>query len=77
MVGTLAEMRRMILAYGAQAVIGRAMGVRELRELDYAGRIGQAYYAREASGNWVEWGQQHPADNALLNWAMRLSDESD
>lgn len=65
----------MVKEYGAPAVLGRVLGVRELRELDYAGRIGQAYYTRERSGNWVEWAEQHPGDNALLNWAMRLSDE--
>ena len=69
-------MRRMMMTYGAQAVIGRALGVRELRELDYAWRILPAFAAHDASNNWVEWDAQHPADSALLNWAMRLS-ESD
>lgn len=76
LISTLSEMRRMIREYGAAAVLGRAMGVCELRELNYAERITFAYHARESAENWAEWVKTNPGDSALLNWAMRLSNES-
>lgn len=41
--------------YGAQAVFGRALFLHEMKEMNIAENIYNAYQSRKASGNLAEW----------------------
>lgn len=72
-----AEIRllRNVDRFGAQAVFGRTLGAKEIRQMLTAEAIVQAYHERAASENWAAWEQDNPGRAALLHKAMRLTNE--
>lgn len=61
--------------YGAQAVYGRTLSFQEIRTMDMARNIAEAYYERQHSDNWASWAERNPAKARLLNMAARLVEE--
>ena len=66
--------------YGVQAVMGRPyLGVREIRAMNAATGVYDAYHSREAykdregNKNWVEWKQRYPSLATLLEQAERAA----
>lgn len=76
------EALRMIDRFGAQAVFGRILSVREMRMMSLAERIVRAYHDRDAyrdadkNKNWAEWAAKNPTEFRLLNVAMRAANDS-
>ena len=64
---------RSVDRFGAQAVFGRMLGAKEIRQMLVADAIVNAYHARVANENWVAWEIDNPRLAALLNAAMKLA----
>lgn len=61
--------------YGAEAVFGRPLTARDMRDMDTAEKaayIIRMYHEREMSENWAEWAQRHSAINEVL---MKLHED--
>jgi len=77
------EAANMVDKFGAQAVYGRILGVSEMRRMNLAQKIHQAYYARknykdaEGVNNWAEFAEKYPAMNDQLNNAMTEAEDYD
>jgi hypothetical protein len=56
--------------FGAQGVLGRALGAGEIRRMLTAEAVVRAYQERERSGNWAAWVREHPEKDRLLREAM-------
>ncbi len=65
----LLQMRDAIQAYGAQAVVGRVLGYREILQMDYAQAVKRLFDDRESSENWADWAMQNPGAVELLQEA--------
>jgi len=65
------EMAWMVERYGAPSVIGRVLGVGEMRKMALASRVYNAYQSRQSTKDWVEWAKQYPSESGLLNEVMR------
>ena len=64
------EVARSVQRYGAQAILGRELGVREVRRFALAEnveRVCRKWQDRSAAS----WFQEHPADMELFNWALK------
>lgn len=60
-----------IRQYGAAAIIGnRVLTVAEVRTMNTALNIADAWAAREASKEWAKWAEANPQAARLLAWAM-------
>jgi hypothetical protein len=66
-----------ISKYGAQAVYGRPLSFHEIRMLDLADNVVNAYRERERSENWAEWAEKNHARARILNAAGRLAQEDE
>lgn len=66
-------MARMVGKYGAPAVLGRALGVAELRRITAAENVVAAYESRQRSLNWATWAKENHDAARLLSWAERLA----
>lgn len=64
------EAGRMVNRYGAQAVYGRPLGVREMRRISLAERI-EGACRHWLEPNAAEWFAKHPDDLRLFNWAVK------
>jgi len=65
----------MVKQYGAGAVFGRTMRIREMRTLSAALSVWDAWHARaryrdkDGDKNYAEWAERNPAPNKILNEA--------
>ena len=57
--------------FGAQAVFGRPLAAREMRQMMVAEGIVHAYHAHAAAENWAAWETANPELAALLNAALK------
>ena len=64
---------REIDRFGAQAVFGRPLAAREMRQMMVAEGIVHAYRARAAAENWAAWETANPELAALLNAALKAA----
>jgi len=64
---------REIDRFGAQAVFGRPLAAREMRQMMVAEGIVHAYRARAAAENWAAWEMASPELAALLNAALKTA----
>ena len=64
---------REIDRFGAQAVFGRPLGAKEMRQMMVAEGIVHAYHARAAAENWAAWETANPELAALLNAALKAA----
>jgi hypothetical protein len=62
-----------INTFGAQAILGRALGVGEIRRIAAVKNIINAYHARNKSDDQEQWALDNPETNHLLNEAMLLA----
>jgi hypothetical protein len=64
--------------FGAEAVMGRPLGVGEIRRMTTAEAIVGGYQQRARAESWASWASAHPESSALLILAMRAAgiDES-
>lgn len=72
-------MLRFIDRFGAQEVMGRVLGVGEMRRMMFAENLVNVYASRQAStnkeGGWGKWAQEHPDWDAMLKQVEKeLSD---
>jgi hypothetical protein len=63
--------------YGAQSVYGRTLSFHEIRTLDMAANVVNAYHERMRSENWAEWAEKNHAKARLLNAAGILAQEDE
>lgn len=68
------ELLSVIDRFGAAAVMGRTLGVGEIRSMLVAEAIVRACQGRAGAENWVNWAQEHPELQRLLVEAMRADD---
>ena len=64
---------REIDRFGAQAVFGRPLAAREMRQMMVAEGIVHAYRARATAENWAAWEMASPELAALLNAALKAA----
>jgi len=63
-------------AFGAQAVFGRVLGVKEMNMMLVARNVKVAYQSREryrdkdGAENWAEWATANPELNEILTGAL-------
>lgn len=60
------EMAQHIATFGAPAVVGRVLSLRELRQMTAAQNIVRAHRSRAAADDWGKWAETHREQNALL-----------
>lgn len=60
--------------FGAAAVYGRVLTIEEMRKMNLAERIVEAYQARAQSDNWADWAEKNKSAANLLNAAMIEAD---
>ncbi len=65
-----------VAKYGAQAIYGRTLSFHELRMMDRAENIFNAYRERSGSDNWAKWAEDNPEKARLLAAAGKLYDEA-
>jgi hypothetical protein len=63
------EAVRLVGKFGAQAVYGRQLGACEMRCMEIAETVINAYQQREASKAWAKWAADNPGLNRLLDEA--------
>jgi len=68
------EMARLIRSYGAAAVVGRVMGLGELRRMSTVETLIDAHAARTRADNWAKWAKDNPGLNRILINAEKLRD---
>lgn len=66
------EMGRLIDRFGAQAVLGRPMGAKEIRRIMAAEYVLNAYRSMTSSENYAAWVNDHPQEAELLSQAAKL-----
>jgi len=77
------EIGRLIDRFGAQNVIGRLLGVGEMRRIMRVEAIIDAYRSRatwrDESGtlSMADWAQKHAAASRMLNEAMKAASDDD
>ena len=59
--------------FGAQAVFGRPLAAREMRQMMVAEGIVHAYRARAAAENWAAWEMANPELAVLFNAALKAA----
>jgi hypothetical protein len=71
------EAARHVRQFGAQAVYGRALAVRETRALEMTERVVSAWQSRAGSKNWAEWAKKNPELQRVLNEVMNAGENPD
>lgn len=61
--------------FGAQAVVGRILGVGEMRRMIAVEGIVKSHREREESEDWAKWAEKNEASNALLVRAADLFEQ--
>lgn len=64
---------RYVDRFGGHAVMGRSLGVIEMRRMIVSENIVNAYNTRGPSDKWAEWAKENKDQSALLNQAMILA----
>jgi len=71
-------LKRRIMTYGVEAVMGRpVLGAKEINYMETCERILTAFADREHSENWASWANDHPADNTLLFLAAKAANDGE
>lgn len=70
------EAGRLIDRFGAQAVYGRTLGVKEMRRITVAENVARAYEIRQSSSDWVKWSKDNPELAKLLEYGAVLNREN-
>lgn len=68
---------RSVDRFGAQAVFGRTLSAKEIKQMLIADAIVEAYHARARSKDWAAWETDNPERATLLNAAMKLAIEAE
>ena len=63
------EAVRLVDKFGAVSVYGRQLGACEMRCMEIAETIVDAYQKKTASESWAKWARENPALNRLLDEA--------
>jgi hypothetical protein len=61
--------------FGAQNVLGRPLGLGEIRRMIITENIIAWYSEMENAANWIAYSQEHPGRFALLEEARELAEE--
>lgn len=56
--------------FGAQAVMGRNLGYKEMQHMVLAENVVKAYEDRNKSKSWASWAKEHPEKAQLLAEAL-------
>jgi hypothetical protein len=63
--------------FGAQAVYGRTLGVKEIRRIAAAENVVNSYRSRQASTDWYAWAKDHPDMARLRELGAVLNGSND
>ena len=64
------DLNNMVNRFGAEAVFGHRLSVREMRDMETAeaaSRVLQWFRQREASPDWGDWERKHLQESKILN----------
>ena len=64
---------RYINRFGVEAVYGRVMSAKEIRQITLSERVISAYFERKASNDWASWAKENPGANSLLEKGLILN----
>ena len=67
------ETLRYLDRFGVQAVYGRVLSAKEIRQMTIVENLINAYKSREQSGDWVNWAKDHKEMNKLLELGLKLN----
>lgn len=59
--------------FGAQAVLGRPLGVGEMRRMIAAENVVKAHAEMKRAGDWTAWAERYPEKWRLLTAAMKAA----
>jgi len=66
------ELGRLIDRFGAQAVMGRALGAKEIKRIMAAEYIVKAYESMTKAENYAAWVSEHPREAGALGEAAGM-----
>lgn len=67
------ELLRLIDRFGASAVVGGMIAMRDMRRMVATENVIAAYRGRAAAENWAKWAKANPGLSDLLNWAAMVA----
>lgn len=67
------RLAQLVERFGSYSVFGRPLGAKEITNMELAESIVYLYQIKNAHENQAEWANTHPADNALLMYALKCA----